>query len=190
MEDIINGLIEYGYLILFLYSFGGGMVALIGASILSFSEKMDLSTSIIVATTANFIGSTLLFYMGRYNKSVLHPYLKNHRRKIALSHVLMKKHGVWIIFFQKFIYGLKTLIPLVAGITKFDFKKFIILNFLSSIVWGLVVGIGAFFASEIVLLIFDKLKNYPFVAPIFILALLFIIWKYLSLNSSKSGDVK
>ena len=91
------------------------MVALIAAGVLSYSGQMDLSFSIAVAFTANAIGDTALFYLSRYNKAQMMPYLKKHRRKLALSHLLMKKYGDKIIFFQKFVYGIKTLIPIAIG---------------------------------------------------------------------------
>ena len=59
MQDIINSVSTYGYIVLFLYSLGGGMVALIAAGILSFAGKMDITLSIIVAAVANTIGDTL-----------------------------------------------------------------------------------------------------------------------------------
>ena len=49
MQDIINSISTYGYVVLFFYSLGGGMVALIAAGILSFAGKMDITLSIIVA---------------------------------------------------------------------------------------------------------------------------------------------
>ena len=124
MEDIINSLSTYGYIILFLYSLGGGMVAIIAAGILSYAGKMDLNTSIAVAFVANALGDSLLFYMSRYNKAQMMPYLKKHKRKLALSHILMKRYGDKIIFFQKFVYGIKTLIPIGIGMTKYSAIKF------------------------------------------------------------------
>jgi len=85
MNDIFTSLSTYGYIILFLYSFGGGFFALVAAGILSYAGKMDITISIIVAFTANFIGDLTLFYIARYNKSIVMPYIKKHRRKLALS---------------------------------------------------------------------------------------------------------
>ena len=56
MQDIINLLSTYGYIILFLYTLGGGMVAIIVAGVLSYAGKMDLSISITVAALSNAIG--------------------------------------------------------------------------------------------------------------------------------------
>lgn len=98
MEDTFSNLATYGYIGLFLYSLGGGFVAIIGAGVLSFLGEMDLSLSILIAFVANFLGDFLLFYMARYQKSMMMDGLRKHRRKLALSHVLMKKYGSWIIF--------------------------------------------------------------------------------------------
>jgi len=42
MEETFSNLETYGYIGLFLYSLGGGFVALLGAGVLSFLGKMDL----------------------------------------------------------------------------------------------------------------------------------------------------
>ena len=54
MQETIDLIVKYGYIILFLYSLGGGFVALVGASVLSYAGKMDLTISIFVAVFANF----------------------------------------------------------------------------------------------------------------------------------------
>ncbi len=150
MDDIIQNLSTYGYIILAFYSFGGGMLALAGAGILSALGKMDISTSIFVATISNFVGDTFLFYLSQINKKDVLKYMKKHRRKIAYTNLLMRKYGWLAVFIQKYIYGVKTLVPIIMGLSKYDFKKFVILNLFASIVWGLVVGLGSYFFSEAV----------------------------------------
>ena len=76
MDDMLNNLSTYGYAVVFLYSLGGGMVALIGAGVLSFMGKMDLSIAIAIAFAANFIGDSLLLYMSRYHKREMMEYFK------------------------------------------------------------------------------------------------------------------
>ncbi len=150
MEDILTSLSTYGYIILAFYSFGGGMVALIGAGILSSMGKMDIGTSIMIATVANFIGDTMLFYLSQTNKKEVMGYMTKHKRKIAYTNLLMRKYGWLAVFLQKYIYGVKTLVPIVMGLTKYDFKKFVTLNFFASVVWGLLVGLISFYFSAAV----------------------------------------
>jgi len=178
MEEIIEALLGYGYLILFAYSFGGGMVAIIAAGVLSSAGKMDIGASIVVAGFANVIGSSFLFYMGRYNKQALMPYIKAHRRKLALSHLLMKRYGDKIIFIQKFVYGLKTLVPMTIGITKYPVAKFHLLNILAATLWAVVLGLGSYFAGELLMQVSAFFSDNAYVAPLLLALIAGAIWLY------------
>jgi len=187
VEDIINSLSTYGYLILFAYSFGGGMVAIVAAGVLSYAGKMDITTSIVVATLANTLGSSFLFYMGRYNKQALMPYIKAHRRKLALSHVLMKKYGDKIIFIQKFIYGLKTLVPMTIGVTKYPQMKFLILNAISAFAWAIILGVGSYMAGELLMRVAAFFSENTLLAPLILLSILALIWLYFQKATQKKS---
>ena len=185
MEDTFSNLATYGYIGLFLYSLGGGFVALIGAGVLSFMGKMDLSTSILIAFIANALGDIMLFYMARYQKSMMMEGLKKHRRKLALSHVMMKKYGSWIILFQKFVYGIKTLIPIAIGLTKYDFKKFAILNVGASAVWALVFGFGSYYSGNMLMKVAETIGEKPWIAPIIVLIFGSLLWLYMEKATKK-----
>ncbi|MCV6608445.1 MAG: DedA family protein [Campylobacterales bacterium] len=180
MEELINTLSEYGYIILFLYSFGGGFFAIIGAGALASIGKLDIELVILIGATSNFIGDTFLFYFARNYKSEVMNYVREHRRKLALSHILMKKHGNSIILFQKFLYGVKTLVPIAIGLTKYDFTKFTIINLLSSIVWGLAFGLLSYLGGSYIIDFFKMLYENSFVMPLIAITLFWILWKYLS----------
>jgi membrane protein DedA with SNARE-associated domain len=150
LEEIIGNLALYGYVILAFYSFGGGMVALAGAGILSATGRMDISLSILVATVSNFAGDSVLFYLAQSNKKEVLGYMRKHRRKIAYTNLLMRRYGWLAVFIQKYIYGVKTLVPIVMGLTRYRFGRFVVLNFFASIVWGLAVGLGSYYFSAAV----------------------------------------
>jgi len=148
LEDILNSLSTYGYIILALYSFGGGMVALAGAAVLSSMGKMDITLSIAVASLFNFVGDSFLFYMGKENKHAVKGYLSKFKGRIHARTVLMMRRFGWLaVFIQKYIYGVKTLVPIILGISRYDIRKFIFLNFFASILWGLVVGLLSYYFS-------------------------------------------
>ncbi len=151
MEEILGSLSTYGYIILALYSFGGGMVALAGAGVLSSMGKMDITTSIAIATLFNYIGDTVLFYMAQTNKQSVMSYVKKFKGRIhARTVLMMRKYGWMVVFLQKYVYGVKTLVPIVMGLSKYDLRKFLILNIFASIVWGLVVGLLSYYFSAVV----------------------------------------
>ncbi|AII14444.1 putative membrane protein, DedA family, type III (SNARE domain) [Campylobacter iguaniorum] len=185
MQDMLSSLSTYGYIILFLYSLGGGMVAIIAAGLLSYAGKLDLATCMIIAAVANFIGDMILFYMGRYNKNAILPYFKSHKRKLALAQILFKKHGDKIIFIKKYIYGLKTLVPLAIGLTKYDIKKFTIINAICSVIWSLSLGIASYQAGDLLQKAASFFGDSPYIIPLMLLCLLGIIWLYFSFATKK-----
>jgi len=182
---MLNNLSTYGYIVLFLYSLGGGFVALLGAGVLSFMGKMDLSLSIAIAFTANFIGDSLMFYMSRYHKKEMMEYFKKHRRKLAFSHLLLKRRGSWIIVIKKFIYGLKTLVPLAVGLTKYDFWKFSLYNAIGALIWAVVVGGLSYLFGGALIEGYKTVADKPYLAPIMLLIVGGSVWFYLSRATKK-----
>jgi len=185
MEDTFSNLATYGYIGLFLYSLGGGFVALVGAGVLSYMGKMDIGTAIAVAFVANALGDVMLFYMARYQKTTMMEGIRKHRRKLALSHIMMKKYGSWIILMQKFVYGIKTLIPIAIGLTKYDFKKFAILNVGSSAIWALSVGLGSYYSGAPLMKVAELIGEKPWIAPIILVVFGGSLWLYLEKATKK-----
>ncbi|MFV0481661.1 MAG: DedA family protein [Campylobacteraceae bacterium] len=182
MEDT---LIKGGYILLFFYSIGGGMVAIIAAGILSFSGHFNIHVSIAIALIANFLGDTMLYYLSKYNRQMVYPYIRKHRRKLALSHILMKKYGDKIIIIKKYIYGLKTLVPIAIGLTSYSFVKFTILNFLGALIWAVTLGYGSYFAGDFMMRAVNYISENYWIMPIVMLTLLGSIWYYFSYATKK-----
>ncbi|RXJ83615.1 DedA family protein [Arcobacter sp. CECT 8985] len=148
MEDLIR---DWGYIALFAYSFGGGFVGLVFAGVLSYTGDLNIYISILVAGVSNFLGDQFLFMLARKNKIYAKDMMKKYGRKIALAHVMMRKYGSLVVFIQKYIYGIKTLIPLAMGITKYSSGKFVIYNMLATILWAIIVGYASYTAGQYIL---------------------------------------
>ena len=170
MEELIS---QWGYLILFAYSFGGGLLALSVAGVFSASGELNIIITLIVAGSANFIGDIFLFQLAKRSKKDAQEYINKYRRKVAYTKLLIKKYGVSIIFIQKYIYGVKTLVPLLMGITKYDFNKFLFFNIFASILWALVVGLISFFLGEYIIDMFAEYSKYFVIGFIIVLFLIF-----------------
>ena len=187
MDDMLKNLATYGYIVLFLYSLGGGFVALLGAGVLSFMGKMDLTLSIAIAFAGNFIGDSLMFYLSRYHKREMMEYFKKHRRKLAFSHLLLKRNGSWIIVVKKFIYGLKTLVTLAIGLTKYDFWKFSAYNAIGAAIWAVVVGGGSYIFGGALIKAYDLIAAKPYLAPVTLVVVGGATWLYLSSATKKKN---
>jgi membrane protein DedA with SNARE-associated domain len=185
LEDILDSLSEYGYIILFFYSLGGGFFAMLGAGVLSSIGKMDMATSISVGFLSNAIGDMILFYIARNNKKEVFKYLRGHRRKLAYAHILIKKYDSLVIFIQKFIYGVKTVVPIAIGLTKYGLNKFILLNLFASSLWAVVVGFIGFYSGEYVISFFNWLNEYSIFTPLLAILLFYLMYRFIAKNSQK-----
>ena len=185
MEDIFSNLTTYGYIGLFIYSLGGGFIGLVAASVLSFMGKMDLNLSITIAFLGNMLGDIMLFQVTRYQKSMMMEGLRKHRRKLALSHILMKKHGDWVIFIQKFIYGLKTVVPIAIAMTKYDFKKFAVLNIFAAALWAVAFGMSSYYFGAALSKAAIYISENKWLAPVILLSIGGMSWLYLEKVTKK-----
>jgi membrane protein DedA with SNARE-associated domain len=174
MEEFIR---DWGYIALFLYSFGGGFIGLAIASVLSYSGDLNIYLSILIAGISNFIGGQFLFFLARKNKNYAKDMMKKHGRKIALTHLLMRKYGSFVIFIQKYIYGIKTLVPLAMGITKYSAIKFTILNAMAAFLWACVIGYASFIGGEYLLAMGEEFKYIGLGLIILIISILSFLFR-------------
>lgn len=174
MEDIIR---DWGYLALFLYSFGGGFVGLVVAGVLSYSGDLNIYISILVAGVSNFLGDQFLFFIARKNKNYAKDMMKKYGRKIALAHLMMRKYGSFVVFVQKYIYGIKTLVPLAMGLTKYSAMKFSVYNAFATLIWACIIGYASFTAGEYILSLGDDFKYVGLAIIVVILLLISYVFK-------------
>jgi len=167
---------SWGYLAIAFFAFGGSLFIVAAAGVFSFMGHMDITVALTVAAISNYLGDMFLFYLGKYQKKEIQPYFAKHKRKIALATLIMRKYGVWAIFIQKFLYGIKTLVPLSMALSKYDFKKFGIYNVFASIIFVLVIGLSAFYSSEAIIAVFSYIKINPWIAPVILFSIIGVVW--------------
>jgi len=171
-----SSLETWGYLAIAFFAFGGSLFIVAAAGVFSFMGKMDLTTAMAVATVSNYTGDMFLFYLGKYQRKEIEPYFAKHKRKIALARLIMRKYGIAAIFIQKFLYGIKTLVPLSMALSKYDFKKFGFYNIFASIVFVLTIGLSAYYSSEAIITMFSYIKENPWIAPVILFSIVGAVW--------------
>jgi len=126
-----------------------------------------------------------LFYLGKYQKKEIQPYFAKHKRKIALATLILRKYGIFAIFIQKFLYGIKTLVPLSMALSKYDFKKFGFYNVFASIIFVLTIGLSAYYSSEAIITMFSYIQENPWIAPVILFSIVGIVWYMMEYMTKK-----
>lgn len=186
MEQVlIEWLKTYGYPVLFVWSIAEGELGLIMAGLLCHTGDMNIALAITVASLGGFAGDQLYFWFGRYNKKYLHEYLVEHRRKFALAHLLLKKYGWPVIFIQRYMYGMRTIIPMAIGATRYSSRSFMIINFLSAIVWASLTIVITFIFGDVLIGLLKTMKEHWYLAIPFALSIFLTLRWYFNKFTKK-----
>ena len=182
MEQFFVDLLkEYGYIILFFWSILEGELGLIMAGVLSHTGDMNPYLAIFVGGLGGFTGDQIYFYIGRYNKKYIHKKFAKQRRKFAIAHLLLQKYGWPIIFIQRYLYGLRTVIPMSIGLTRYSALKFAFINLLSAWAWAAITIIPAYIFGEEILEVITYMKEHWYfalpVAAIFLASVWYFFYK-------------
>ncbi|WP_044415696.1 DedA family protein [Halarcobacter anaerophilus] len=190
LEDKFIYLLKtYGYIILFAWSILEGEIGLIMAGLLSHSGHMNLYIAIFVAGLGGFAGDQIYFYVGRFNKAYVHKNFKAQRRQFALAHLLLMKYGWPIIFMQRYMYGMRTIIPISIGLTRYSGKLFAFINLLSAWIWAAVTILPAwYFGEEIFIVIHWAKEHWYYAAPFGVLIAGSIIYYFYKVTKKKERN--
>lgn len=174
MEQLLN---DYGYFALFIGTFLEGETILVLAGIAAAHEVLDLKTVIIVAFIGSYFGDQLWYFLGRnYGITLLKKRPKWQKSADKALIYLKKNPDLWVLTFR-FMYGLRTIMPVAIGMSGYPPRRYIILNAIGAIIWSIVLGSVSYYFGRIVL---SYLKEYElyFLATIVIIALFFWLRRF------------
>ena len=127
MLDILEVLSSNVYLSLFTYSFFASTLIPFGSEgLLAYfvSQKLNIPIIILVATIGNYLGAVTNYYIGmKGSKTVFHKIIKFDDKKIEKADKELKKYGHLMLFFS-WLPIIGDPLTFVAGLLKYDFKKF------------------------------------------------------------------
>ncbi|AZL54199.1 DedA family protein [Aliarcobacter skirrowii] len=163
-EKFIYLLRKYGYVILFVWSMLEGEMGLIMAGLMAHDGSMNVLLAIFVAGLGGFAGDQVYFYIGRFNKTSVLKKLRGQRRKFAFAHLLLKKHGWPIIFTQRYMYGMRTIIPISIGLTRYDARKFAFINLISAWCWAAITIVPVWYFGNEIMIVLHWAKEHWYLA--------------------------
>lgn len=165
--DIPNLITTYGYTGIFIIVFleSGIFFALPGdsllftAGLLAISGFLKLPILIPVIFIGTFLGGIAGYYIGEHIEKLrrykfFRRFLKEEH--INYAHEFFEKHGKFAILISRFVPIVRTFLPIVAGISKMNYMKFIKYSILSSFIWSTTVTLVGYFLG----IIFPEIKNY------------------------------
>ncbi|MDR1233674.1 MAG: VTT domain-containing protein [Holosporales bacterium] len=145
---------DWGYIAVFLGSLVEGEVILLTASAFAAGGYLSIYKIFFIAFFTTIFADQLLFFLGYKTGSdwliMRVPKLEKARDKVFK---LLHKMDIFFIFSFRFIYGIRTISPLIIGSAKIKPSRFVIYNILSGLCWA---AAGCFLGYTIADLLSDE----------------------------------
>ncbi|MCF5467596.1 DedA family protein [Pseudomonas syringae] len=155
-----NFLNEFGYFALFLGTFFEGETILVLAGFLAFRGYMDLNIVIIVAFFGSYAGDQLWYFMGRKHGRKLLARKPRWQLMGDKALRLVRKHpDIWVLGFR-FVYGLRTVMPVAIGLSGYPPGRYLLLNGIGAAVWAAALGSAAYHFGAILEGLLGNIKKY------------------------------
>jgi membrane protein DedA with SNARE-associated domain len=151
MTEAIHHFIEqYGLLAVFLGCVAEGESAAILGGFFAHQHVFVLWHAFVAAALGAFLGDTCFFILGRSFAD--HRYVVRLRRRPGFrrAYRLLNTHPNIFVLSNRYVYGMRLVGGIAAGLSTIAMPRFIILNAISSVIWamlfssiGYVFGLGA-----------------------------------------------
>lgn len=151
---------QYGYAAVLIGTFFEGETILVIAGFLSHQGYLTLRGVIAAAFTGAMLGDQLYFYVGRWKGPELlatRPRLQTHSQRVER---FLHKHQVWLILCFRFVYGIRTVTPLILGASKINAGRFFILNVTGALLWAVTVGLAGYYLGSALEAALGRVKDY------------------------------
>ncbi|TAL74382.1 MAG: DedA family protein, partial [Bacteroidetes bacterium] len=204
LNIILPHLNHWGYYVLFLMTFletsaflgflvpGESMVVIAG--LLASRGVLELDDVIWVASLGAIMGDTAGYFIGRrFGERFFLKYGKYFffkKEYLDEAKGFFDKHGGKTVFFGRFMAWLRAFAPVVAGISRMPYPRFLIFNILGGIVWATAFSLLGYFIGnswDIIKIYLGRLGVFAFVFGVVIIFFYFFLTKRKRLFKEKIG---
>ncbi|TIT69017.1 MAG: DedA family protein [Mesorhizobium sp.] len=151
MTEAIHHFIEqYGLLAVFLGCVAEGESAAILGGFFAHQQVFVLWHAFAAAALGAFAGDTFFFILGRSFADNRHVVRLRRRPGFRRAYRLLNTHPNIFVLSNRYVYGMRLVGGIAAGLSTIAAPRFVILNAISSVIWavlfstiGYVFGLGA-----------------------------------------------
>lgn len=148
-----NFLIHYGLLAVALFAFFEGDITYVMAGVVAHLGYFDFMAVIIIGSICSYANDVVWYWVG-YKQADKIKASRIYRRAGPKVERLAAKYGTWQILSTRLVYGTRIASAIFWGVQKFSFVRYTIIDFLSCLLWAVVLtGLGFFLSNSAGMLI-------------------------------------
>ena len=175
LEHIIT---QFGYPALVIGLLLEGETVLVLGSFLAHRGYLSLTGVILTGAIVSFASDQFFFWLGRTKGS---PFLESRpawKGPVQRARSLLGRNLAVLSFAIRFMYGLRTVLPFVMGMSRFDPKRFALFDLLGACFWSLTFGLAGQLIGHVMSLILEDIQEHEARIAIGILLVGIAVWLY------------
>jgi membrane protein DedA with SNARE-associated domain len=191
LHEVVGILVEYGYLLVFVWVFGEQMglpipsfPLLLSAGALAGQGKMSFTLILLTSLVASLIADTFWYKLGQYRGSGVLNFLCRLSLEpdscVQRTRGSLDRRGAQTLLYSKFVPGLNTVSAPIAGMSGVPYHRFLAFDLVGTILWAassLIVGF--IFSDEVDAILSRSREVGRFVAVLAVAAVIgWVVWKY------------
>lgn len=172
-------LLHYGYLFVFFGAIAEGDATLLTASFLARRGYLDFRWVLIVAALGTIVANQTYFEWARRKGPGWISNFPKAKPRIETITMWTKNYGGLLILASRFLFGFRTLVPLVCGATGIDRWRFTVWNLIGAVVWATSVGTVGYFGAHALTKVLADIRGHEklIAAGIAVCTVVLIAWK-------------
>lgn len=162
MSRVLEQLVSrWGYLAIALGTFLEGEAVLVIGAAMAHRGLLSLPLVCLSGLSGSFVSDQLWFALGRQAGGrwlAARPGLARH---VVIVERWVKRWGTLYVLSFRFLYGLRTVSPVVLGMTKYPPVRYVALNLIGGALWALAFGLGGFGVGAMMTELIGRVGRFP-----------------------------
>lgn len=175
LETIIS---QFGYPALIIGLLLEGETVLVLGAFMAHRGYLNLPLVIAIGFLVTFASDQFFFWLGRTKGD---QFLENRpawKSNVDRARSFLGRNLTLLFLGFRFMYGLRTVMPFVFGLSRFDPRRFALLNLLGAFLWALFFGVAGYLFGQVVEVILADVDKYELWIALAIVLLGASVWLY------------
>lgn len=169
---------DWGYVAVFLGSLIEGESVIFLAGFFAHEGYLSLPKVILVSFIGTLFADQALYHVGRhYGNHVLDKFPSLRSRADRAFRLLRRYDNIFILTFR-FVYGIRTISPIIIGASGVGFKRFTLLNLIAAVIWSVGSCVIAYYFAYLILEEFHLFSKVLLGALVGIGLIAYIVYKW------------
>ena len=174
--DLAQLVQTWGYPVVFLGTLLEGETVLLLAGLAAQAGYLELQWVMATAWAGAVTGEQIWFFVGRRHGERLLERFPRLRPGAERVRALLARHHLPVILSLRFLYGLRTVGPIVLGSSPVPWARFTALDFAAAVVWAVAVASAGYAFGQVLTLWLGDLKRFEHVLALVLIAAGAALW--------------